>query len=326
MGVHTALSGLARLALAVLFVWSGTAAAADSSGRPTILATLFPQYDFARRIAGDRATVRLLLPPGVESHSYEPTPSDMKAIAGADLFIYTGDYMEPWARRLAASAAGPDGPVVVDASRGIDLLRDDAEDDHDQDSERDRDHDHDAPGEADSHEFNPHVWLDPILAMTMVETIADALAGRDPEYADAYRRNADALKADIAALDERFRQVVAAAPRRTLVFGERFAFAYFFKRYGLEKIGAYHSDSPGAEPGPRAVIEVVEYVRRNKVHYIYQEAMDQGRISKLISRETGAEILLVDSLHNLPTAAVEAGVTYLEIMRRNMDAFAKGLE
>lgn len=332
-------SGLARAAAAVFLLFAGSLAQAGDA-KPVVVATLFPQFDFARSIAGDLAEVRLLLPPGAESHSFEPTPSDMKTIAAADLFIYTGEYMEPWAKRMVA-AARPDDNRIVDASKGIALRKnDEPRDGHDHTHDHDHGHDdahhhdkhdHDSHHEAEHggahfHEFDPHIWLDPILASIMIDNIANAFAGIDAANADSYRQNADALKRELAGLDAWFRDRVAKAPRKTLVFGDRFAFAYFFNRYGLEEVGPYRFCAPGAEPGLQAVIATIKYVKDNGVRFIYKEAMSSGRTAVVLRKETGVEILDVDSLHNPPAAEQAAGAGFVAIMRRNMEAFARGLE
>lgn len=317
MGAIAAKPGRALATLAALF-FAAAILAAGEPDKPLIITTLFPQYDFARQIAGDKAEVRLLLPPGSESHSFEPTPADMKAIAGADLFIYTGEHMEPWAKRLAESALGGGSVRIVDASAGIVLARNEEDDDED--------HDHEKAGDHHHHEFDPHIWLDPVYAATMADTVAEAIAGRDPANAEFYQANAARLRVDLEKLHQDFQATVAASSRRTLVFGERFAFAYFFSRYGLEEVGAYNSCAPGAEPGLRAVIEVVEYVRENKIPCIYREATSTPRISNVIHEETDVPILTVDSLHNLPADRLRQGMSFQAITRENMDAFAKGLE
>ncbi len=323
---YPARPGGACAALAVFLLTLTITAAAGETAKPTVIATLFPQYDFARQIAGDHADVRLLLPPGAESHSFEPTPADMRAIADADVFIYTGEYMEPWAKRLADSAASSSGgPVIVDASAGIAPVRTEALAEHDHDHDHQDAHDHEAET-GHYHEFDPHIWLDPVYAMVMVDNVKTALIAADPANAETYARNAARLTNDLEALHTGFQKTVAASPRRTLVFGERFAFAYFFSRYGLEMVGAYASCAPGAEPGLRAVIDVVDYVRENNVKYIYLEAMSTSRISTVIHDETGATILPVDSLHNLSAERLAAGDSFQTVMAENMAAFAKGLE
>ncbi|MCD8138760.1 MAG: zinc ABC transporter substrate-binding protein [Planctomycetaceae bacterium] len=317
--------GGACAALAV-FLLTVTAAAGETA-KPQIIATLFPQYDFARQIAGDHADVRLLLPPGAESHSYEPTPGDMRAIADADVFLYTGEHMEPWAKRIADTAvSSTGGPAIVDASSGIPPVRSEPVEDHAHDHAEVYNHDNGQSEAGHYHEFDPHIWLDPVYAMVMVDNVAAALITADPAHEATYSANAARLRADLEALHTGFQKTVADSPRRTLVFGERFAFAYFFSRYGLGMVGAYASRAPGAEPGLRAVIEVVEYVREHDVQYIYLEAMSTSRISAVIHDETGATILTVDSLHNLSAERQAAGHTFQTVMAENMAAFAKGLE
>lgn len=320
---------------AMLCCFAALCPTVSAAEKLTVFASLFPQYDFAKRVAGEHAEVKLLLPPGAESHSYEPTPSDMAAIAAADLFIYTGEYMEPWAKRLADAAATPGGVAVVDASAGIHLLA--AENNgnhehgkdngnHNEDLEKDHDDDQEDHANGHSHALDPHIWLDPLLAIDMVDTIANAFAERDPANATAYKTNAAVLKTELAALDADFGELVANAPKKTLVFGERFAFTYFFHRYGLEYIGAYRSCAPGAEPGIKAVIGVIEYVKANKVRFLYLEETAQPRITTVIAEETGATPLKVNSLHNLTADQLASGVGFADIMKANMDAFAKGLE
>ncbi len=320
--------GLVPWTWAFLFAVAATATAADAGGEKLrIVASLFPQYDFARRLAGDRAEVRLLLPPGAESHSYEPTPSDMAAIARADLFIYTGREMEPWAERLIASAARSGGPLVVDASRGIALLG--AGGDGEPEGETPdlhRHHDVDNDDDGHLHLHDPHIWLDPLLAVKMVETIALGLAGRDPANADFYAANAALLVRDLERLDREFRDTLAALPRRDLVFGERFAFRYFFVRYGLVDAGPYNGCGPGAEPGPKAVIAAIRYIKDNRVRFIYREVSEEARLARILAEETGAEILAVDSMHSPTADRLAAGADYLGLMRANMAAFARGLE
>ncbi len=339
------------LCLAALSL-SSPARAADADaadGRLRVVASLFPQYDFARQIAGDLADVSLLLPPGAESHSFEPTPADMRRIAGADLFIYTGAYMEPWAEHLAVAATdnGRDGAnvSVVDASAGIELLasgafshsgeeeqhvhedHDHAEHDHTGDATASDDHDggHDVHAGHSHGAFDPHIWLDPTRAAAMAMTIGAAFADRDPANAATYQARATAIRDELFRLDAAFKADVLAASRRTLVFGERFAFGYFFHHYGLRPLSPYTSCAPGAEPGLRAVLDVVNEMKKENLRVIYREEMSTSRIADVLVEETGAAVLLVDSLHNPPASRQASGETFQSIMGRNMDAFRKGL-
>lgn len=297
-----------------------------SAKKLKIIATLFPQYDFVRRIAGERGEVRLLLPPGAESHSFEPTPADIRDIADADVFIYTGKHMEPWAERLARSSTA-EHAVVVDASRGINIHESDSDDDGDSDSDSDHEahaeHEH---SDGHDHSSDPHIWLDPVMAGMMADNIGRALAEKDVENAAFYLANARELGADIDKLNDDIAERIAGLPKRLLVFGDRFAFSWFFTRYGLEWASPYKSCTAGSEPGLRAVIDAIALTKREGIKYIYVEDMTTSRMAEVISKESGAGILRVDSLHNPPLDKQKAGAGYVSIMRENLSVFAKGLE
>lgn len=300
------LSAIISLALLCL----STAAAGERPLR--VIATLFPQYDFAKQIGQEKVSVTLLLPPGSESHSFEPTPGDMKEISAADLFIYTGEQMEPWAKRLADAAAS--GVRIVDASAGVRLGGGHAG--------HVSEHSHD----GHDHAIDPHIWLDPVMAGTMAENIGAALAETDRENAEFYLTNTHALRDDLERLHNDITERISGLPRRLLIFGDRFAFGYFFSRYGLESASPYKFCAAGAEPGLRAVIETIEAIKREGVSYIYVEEMTTSKMADVIRGETGVRILRVESLHNPPLEKQTAGLTYQSGMRDNLDAFSKGLE
>ncbi len=283
-------------------------AASDSAGdRMTIVATLFPQYDFARQIGGDWADVRLLLPPGTESHSFEPTPGDIRLINDADLFLYTGADMEPWAQQIADSLA--DTVAVVDVSQGIARL------------EEADDHDHDEGG----HTGDPHIWLDPKRAVEMLRRVESAMCDRDPSHAASYHANADAYAKEIEALDRDFEAAVKAGKRDTIVFGGRFAYQYFLERYKLHAVSAYDGCSTEAEPSVRRVAEVIAYIEGNGIPAVYHEEFVDPVVARSIAEQTGAKLLLFSTCHNVAKDELEAGIRYVDLMRRNLDALKEGL-
>lgn len=286
---------------------------AEGGKRLVVVASLFPQFDFARAIARDRADVTLLLPPGTESHTFDPSPAVMRRIARADLFVYTGKYMEPWAERVVRSVA--DDTAVLDASEGIALVRE----------AHDHDHDH-AEGEHDAHGgYDPHIWLDPRQAMKMADNIERALIALDPDGAAGYRENAARLTAELQRLDDDTTHVVRTAARDTLVFGGRFAYRYFLERYGLHYVTAYRSCSVEAEPGIRDVVAVTRYIREHGISCIYHEEFADPKVARAIAGETGAELLLFSTGHNVTKTELDAGVTFVDIMRRNLENVKKGL-
>ncbi len=160
----------------------------------------------------------------------------------------------------------------------------------------------------------------------MIDTLLKAFIEADPANAAEYTANAAALKSDLRAIDAECRAMVASAKRNTLVFGGKFAFAYFVKRYGLEHIGAYDSCGAGEEPSVRRVIEITDYVRANHTPVIFHEEYAEPRISKSIADATGCGMAMVHSLQNLTKEDFDAGLAFVELMRRNIAAFARGLQ
>ena len=175
------------------------------------------------------------------------------------------------------------------------------------------------------HLLDPHVWLDPVLAVTMVDNLLAGMQRADPENAGYYAANAASLKEELRKIDAECREMVAAAKRRVLVFGGRFAFVYFCRRYGLEHVGAYDSCGAGEEPSVKRIVEVTEYVRTNRIPVIFYEEFVEPRISRTIADATGCNIAMAHSLHNLTADEYAAGVTFAEMMRRNIGTLAEGL-
>lgn len=302
---------MAALCAAALLALTGCAPAPASSSpagkeKLTVYATLFPQYDFAREIAGDRAEVILLLPPGVESHSFEPTPADIAGISKSDLLLYTGDAMEPWAAKLIVGDL-PDTVRAVDLSQGVALLAEEHEE------------------EGHAHPFDPHIWTSPVNAMIMARTVVSALCEADPEGAEAYRANGERYLAELESLDDEIRTIVSQAKRRELVFGGRFAFHYFTAEYGLTAYSAYDSCSEETEPSAKAVSEVIGRVREDHLPVVYYEELTEPKVARSIAQETGAKLLLLHSCHNLSKDELAAGESYLSLMKQNAQNLREGL-
>jgi zinc transport system substrate-binding protein len=277
------------------------------SDKIQVVATLFPQYDFTRQIAGDKAEVTLLLPPGVESHSYEPTPSDVIKISQSDLFIYTGKYMEAWSGKIidGMKDSGSDS-YVLDVSQGIDLLKSD-----DVDAE---------------HPYDPHIWTDPLIAKEMAANIRDALCRIDPVNAEYYKANAAKYSDELDALDAQFRAIMSGGKRSEIIFGSRFALYYFAKEYGLSYKAAFDSCSSETEPSARTVAGLIKEIKDKKIPVIYYAEIEDPKVAKSISAETGTKLLLFHSCHNVTKEELESGATYLSLMKQNAENLKEGLE
>lgn len=279
-------------------------------GKIRVVTTLFPLYDFAREVGGDRVAVTLLLPPGVEPHSFEPRPEDMVTVSDAALFVFTNRYMEPWVDRFLA---GIDGKrlTVVDASTGVTFLpatpgEEEGEDGH---------------GER----MDPHIWLSIPNAQRMVANIAAALEERDPSHRDYYRKNAAAYEQKLADLDKRFREGLASCRTRTFLHGGHYAFGYLAARYGLTYRAAY-SLSASAEPRPRQITDLIGEMRREKLTYIFYEELLSPRVAETIARESGARLLKLNAVHNVTRDEMAAGATYISLMEENLTNLRMGLQ
>jgi zinc transport system substrate-binding protein len=286
-----------------------------------IITTLFPLYDFARTIAGDKAEVTLLLPPGVEAHSFEPRPDDVVKTAKAGLFIYTNKFMEPWADKFI-SGLDTTAVTVVDASKGITLQPARSKHHHHADHHNkgaDAHHHHHHPA------MDPHIWLDLGNAQLMVDTIATAISAKDPANSTTYAANATALKQKLAQLDTDFRSGLSQCGKKTFLHGGHYAFGYLANRYGLQYEAAV-SVNADAEPNPARMIELIKQVKNSGLKYVFSEEMVSPRLTEAIARETGAKVLSLHNLHNVSKDDLQSGTNYISLMRKNLTNLKTGLE
>lgn len=312
---------LCAFALALLF----SCAPSREEHKPglQVVATLFPLYDFARNIGGDKAHVTLLLPPGVEPHGFEPRPKDILLVNRADIFIYTGSFMEPWA---ASIIKGVDAKklVVVDASAGAVLRPEREGDSHHGDS-----HDH---GEAQRGKeagggkelVDPHIWLDLGNAQRMVDNICAGFVRRDPDNRQFYEKNATDYKARLAALDARFRDGLSRCGTRVFVHGGHYAFNYLARRYHLAYVSAY-GFTPDSEPGPKHLAEMVRTIREQRAEYVFYEELLQPRVAETLARETGVKLLPLNGGHNVSAEEMKKGVTFISLLEQDLENLKKGL-
>lgn len=296
------------LAAVMLFALCGCTPAEQGSDKLQVVCTLFPQYEFARAVAGDRAEVTMLLSPGTDSHSYDPTPGDLLRVAGSDMFIYVSPYMETWAQSMAQNA-DDSGVRVLRLDSEVTLLHDEH-------------HDH---GDELHGGYNGHIWTDPIIAAEMVRKIATELAALDPEGEQLYAANAEKYVSKLMSLDERLQQLAENRKHSAALFAGKFAFGYMFERYGLEYISAYSSCSADGEPEAAEMARIIDRIKRDGVPCVYYEELAEPRVARTIAAETGCDMLLLHSCHNLSRDEFEGGATYIGLMDQNVTNLEKGL-
>jgi zinc transport system substrate-binding protein len=280
---------LLRLALFAGLVISGCAPAAPPA-KPLVVATIYPLWEFARQVAGDRAEVVSLVPAGIEPHDWEPAPRDVSQVRRAAVFVHTGTNLDGWAEKLLADLTERRG-VVVNARGGLSVLT--------------------VGGITD-----PHVWLDPTLARVQVLAIAGGLEQADPAGRAVYAENTKAFVARLDALDLEFAAGLAECARREVVTSHA-AFAYLAHRYRLTQVPVM-GISPEAEPSPADLAAIVRTARRLKVTHVFYETLVSPRLAETLSRELGATPLPLNPIEGVSPAEAAAGTGYLELMRANL--------
>ncbi len=301
-----------------------------SDDKVEVIATLFPQYDFVKQIGGDKVNVTLLLPPGAESHTYEPTPQDMIKIDESDLFVYTGEEMEPWASSLIS---GMEKEInVLDLSTTVDLINvEKFEEEHGYETdetheENDNKDDNHADTDEHHHSYDPHIWLNPLYAIQMIRSIENELCQVDPENEEFYRNNSNEYINQIELLDAEIEQTVNSSRTRKIAFGGAFAYSYFIERYDLEFVTAYQACGENTEPSTKQVKDVIDYIKENKLPVIFYKEYTNGNVARTISEETGAKMLVFNTVHNLSKEEIENGASYVSIMRQNLANLKEALK
>lgn len=326
----------AMLVIASLFLVS--CGEKEDDGKITIMTTLFPQYDFTKQIVGDKCEVQLLLPPGSESHSYEPTPKDIININNAEMLVYTGDDMEAWVATILEAVDNKE-LNVVDVSEGIELVKtgeadhthshDHGEDEHSHEDEakNEEGHDHEADLEhGHSHDIDPHFFTSPKNAIIMMHTILAEVIKIDPDNEGYYRSNCEAYIARINEVDERLHHIAEEAENTTLYFGGKFAMLYFVNEYHLSYVSPFDSCSHESEANPKSIVEIIECMKEHGADTVFYEELADPKVAEMIASEIGGNTLLLHSCHNVSKEEFERGVTYVDLMNQNADNLEKGLK
>ena len=289
-----------------------------------ITTTIFPAYDFVRQIAGDRVNLAMLLPPGAESHSFEPSPRDIIAIQNSDVFIYAGGESEKWVSRIIQSL-NPQRrlPEFTDNMNILAMM--DVVDKVKEETVEGMEEEH---GEDENHEeyaYDEHVWTSPLNAILIVRSITELLCRADNTNAGFYRQNSASCLEALEELDATFKAVVAGAKRNTIVFADRFPFRYLADAYGLKYFAAFPGCSTEAEPSAATVAFLINKIKTEKIPVVFHIELSNERMADTISGETGAKKLLLHSCHNITKQDFDSGEGYIDIMRRNVENLREAL-
>ena len=301
-----------------------------------VVTTVYPAYDIAKQVGGDKVNVTMLVPPGTEPHDWEPTVNDLKAVGKAKLFIYNGAGLEPTEKLLAADIIKEAKPVelssVVDvlpsATTSLDSETETMHHSHEGNGAEAHHHELGADPIVGEHEHHhgtvdPHVWLNPMNVAKEVELVVKAFSEADPANADYYKANGKSYKEKLMALDTAYRSFAEQVPNKELVVTHE-AFGYLAKQYGFTQLGIM-GVSPDAEPTPERMAAIINFVKAHKVNAIFSEALVNPKLANAIAGETGAQVYLLNPVEGLTEEQMEAGENYISIMTQNLTVLREAL-
>ena len=324
-----------RMAVLMVMIWTvlmagmlsgcGNSKEAESTGTSgnnlQIVTTIFPEYDWTRQILGDNpgnAELVLLLDKGVDLHSYQPSAKDILNISTCDLFIYIGGASNQWVEDALKEAVN-ENMITIDL---LEVLGDQVKEEEIVEGMQEEEE------EEEGIEYDEHVWLSLKNADVLCDAIADALVTLDEEHAEKYKANVEEYKAQLAALDQSYQQMVSQSTRKSLLFGDRFPFRYLVDDYGLDYYAAFAGCSAETEASFETILYLAGKVDELELPCVLTiDGSDQKIAQTIISNteEKDQEILVLDSMQSCTMEEIENGTSYLSIMEKNLDVLNKAL-
>lgn len=265
-----------------------------NEGKLQVYASIYPMYDFASKIGGDKADVYNMTPSGVEPHDFEIVSKDIVDLENGDIFIYNGEGMEHWVDRVLDTIKNV---KVVKASEGISIITDDGYND-------------------------PHVWLYPLNAKKEMENIKNAFVEVDPENRDYYEENYKRYSKDFDDLDFIFKNEISKMTNKNIVVSHP-AFGYLCKAYNLNQVAIVNEDF---EPDPKTVANIIDFIKKNNIKTVYYEELSTTKLAKTIADATGTKISVLNPIESLTEEEINDGVDYFLLMKDNLNALKEGMD
>ncbi|MDP4120838.1 MAG: metal ABC transporter substrate-binding protein [Bacillota bacterium] len=298
---------LILLAFSILFSFSScqNASYTDINNKKLkIITTVFPAYDFARQIAMDKADVSLLLKPGADPHTFDPTPSDIMKIQNCNIFIYVGGESEDWVKSILKSIDTSKIEVIrlfdyVSLKQEPILPEMKTNDTH------------------QTAETDEHIWTSPQNAILLTKAISKSIIKADTNSRSFYQLSTDNYLNKLTNLDNTFRKIVEQSKRKEIIFGDRFPLKYFIDEYGLSFSAAFPGCSSETEPSAQKVCFLIDKVKKDKIPVVFYVEFSNHYIADTISDETGATPLLFHSCHNITKDEFKQNATYIGLMTQN---------
>lgn len=288
----------------------GCNAAESANSKLKIVTTIFPAYDFALRVFGDKADITLLLKPGTESHGYDPSAREIVMIENCDLFIYNGGESDVWVDNILSSIDEANTLRMMDF---VDPLEEESEvaEEH---------HEHNEDGEYDE-----HIWTSPKNAALIVDGIKNTAIRMDFQNSEFYKQNADEYSKKILDIDKRFEELLK-GESRYFIFGDRFPLLYFFKEFDLKYYAAFPGCGSETEPSAQTVAFLTEKLSESDtVPTVFCIELSNRKLAETLADENGLPVAEFHTCHNITADDFAAGESYVSLMERNYQMLQSAL-
>ncbi len=318
----------------------------ENSEKIKVVCTNFPEYDFVRQIAGDTVDTTLLLKPGAECHSYEPSPQDIIKIQNSNLFIYVGGDSDEWVSNVL-STMDQSHMTIFKLMDCVNLEKEELVEGMQPESEENSDKVINSPGTADkihdsslsdssstdtsadsdgeTPEMDEHVWTSPANAIKIVQNISDTLCKIDPDNSNTYQTNTKSYIDKLTDLDADFRSVIQNSKRKEIIVGDRFPFRYFCDEYGLKYYAAFPGCSADTEPKSSTVAFLIDKVKEDNIPVVFHIELSNEQMCDSICEATGAKSELLNAVHNVSDSDFKSGATYISLMEHNVKVLKEAL-
>lgn len=330
----------------------------EDNYRLKIVTSLFPYYDMARAVIGDVKGIdlKMIVTPGQDSHSFEPTPSDVIQMENADVLIYNGGSLETWIDTLLDSLNNKK-QIQMKMMDYVDVLNEEIvegmdtrfeEHDHDEHSHKEDNHNkenhkedshseenhkednhsedssndsefHNEDSEEEHEETDEHIWTSPVNEIIMTEKICEALSKALPEEKKIFQKNAENYISQLKELDNEFRTIVENAKTNEIIFADKFPLQYFAKEYGLKYYAAFPGCGSDMEPSAKTIAFLVDKIKEDNIKAVFYLELSSHIVADAIETDTGAKPLQFNSCHNITQKQFDSGVTYVDLMKENVN-------
>ena len=330
----------------------------EDNYRLKIVTSLFPYYDMARAVIGDvkRIDLKMIVTPGQDSHSFEPTPSDVIQMENADVLIYNGGSLETWIDTLLDSLNNKN-QIQMKMMDYVDVLNEEIvegmdtrfeehdheehshkednhnkenhkEDSHSEENHKEDNHSEDSSNDSEFHnedseeeheETDEHIWTSPVNEIIMTEKICETLSKALPEEKENFQKNAENYISQLKELDNEFRTIVENAKTKEIIFADKFPLQYFAKEYGLKYYAAFPGCGSDMEPSAKTIAFLVDKIKEDNIKAVFYLELSSHIVADAIETDTGAKPLQFNSCHNITQKQFDSGVTYVDLMKENVN-------